>query len=432
MLASTSGTSGSGWTATNLVSSFAGYSAAIAFDVSQDATGLISVAFALTGKAGIGTDVFFASMLSNDLTKTDFTKLSAIATKVEGIDPNFETKTILLGTSDDTQRPLLIIQGRLDDSRHFYQLQADSQTPRQMELPENTDNGLLGLCMGYNFGQRANYFLYKTGLTKSLVAITIADSNLGSLTYDYSPGSNQLPPSFQQLDYNTIATATSRSGPDSTNSDLYIGAKTGVYRIPHGQAQRMEMITENITDVHEISVVYDLTNVSLWVSASPSYLYYIPGQRGNDGKSINWSVPTLFARNALHIAPMRSIKNGANEIFTVNTDLSITHYWQDPNSTFWRNKTEKVKEDPYVLNFDSYTSHIHIENTKGVPSYGTKVKITASEWIYCTINGLVYSVDEDTPAEVEADIQGNITIITAAIDISPAILHVQSKLLILL
>src|SRR2546423_400081 len=108
----------------------------------------------------------------------------------------------------------------------FYQVQDSSDTAAKLEFPENLDisnNGLLGLQMGFNFGQRANYFLYKIGQTKSLVAITIADDKLGSLTYDYSPGNNHLPEAYRHLDYNSIATSTCRKGSSNPSSDIYVG-----------------------------------------------------------------------------------------------------------------------------------------------------------------------------------------------------------------
>src|SRR5581483_10096499 len=53
-------------------------------------------------------------------------------------------------------------------------------------------------------------------------------------------------------------------------------------------------------------------------------------------------------------------------------------------------------------------------------------KITSSEWVYATVNGLVYSIDKDNPAEIQTDIMGNVTIITMATDVSVPIFHVEA------
>lgn len=434
LLQSTSGSDPDGWSSTDLLASFSDYTHAIDFDVSQDLEGHISLSFILVKKNSSIATVFYASMLSNDLSTTDFSKLSSLSVNIDGIDDEFIGRNIKLGSSDDTKRPLLVIVGDVGGSRYFYQVQDNSNTAAKLEFPENLDtnnNGLLGLQMGFSFGQRANYFLYEIGQTKSLVAITIADDSLGSLTYDYSPGNKHLPEAYRHLNYNSIATSTCRKGSENPSSDIYIGAATGLYRIPNGKANLMEQVTDAIKDVHQVKVASLDTNViSLWVAASPSNLYYIRGIRQSDGRTVKWSAPILFAQNTLLVAPIRTVKSSnkkqsTNEVFTLDTQLTITHYWQDPSSTIWRHKMARIGNSDYVINFNSFTTHFHLEDSSGRP-VSKKVKITSSEWQYATVNGAVYSLDGDVPAEMETDAFGNVTIISHAFDISPAVIHVTS------
>lgn len=88
----------------------------------------------------------------------------------------------------------------------------------------------------------------------------------------------------------------------------------------------MEQVTSEIKDVRRIDAVYSPTNVSLWVAASPSILYYIYGRRGRDGRTITWNSPVMFAKNVAKLAAMRSRLTKANEAFVLNTDMSITHW----------------------------------------------------------------------------------------------------------
>ncbi|KAJ6113507.1 hypothetical protein N7523_006824 [Penicillium sp. IBT 18751x] len=428
LLTSVSGGSASGWATQNLLDSFPEYATATAFDVVQDTSGRISIAFCLQKNKDPGIDVFFASLLSNDLSRTDFGKLSALSTKVSGLDNVFVPNAIGLGSSDDGNRPVLTVEGLTNSKHIYYQLQAGDTTAQRLEFPEQLDptpDSLLAHRMGHNFGQRANYFLYVIGQSKHISVITTADANEGSLAYDYSPGNNELPSAFRSLDYNTIETATSRPDPVDPASDLYIGARTGVYRIPNGKAASMELVSGDISDVHEIQAILDGDDISLWVTASPNKLYYIYGHRSPGNTSVAWRTPILFASNVLQVAAMRSAVKKANELFVLTQDQSITHYWQDPASTIWRSKVAVIKNDPYVLNLDSYTSHVHLE-AKGLPLNGQIVKVTSSEWQYCVINGLMYSLDEDVAAEIPTDPMGNITIISTAVDISPPVLHIQS------
>lgn len=429
MLIGTSGDSASGWSTINCLDSFPAYISAVAFDVVQDSKGLISLAFALRKNKAPGVDVFFASLLSNDLTKTDFGKLSTLAPMIQGVDANFVAESIRLGSSDDGKRPMCTIEGSLNSKHLLYQLDSIDQMARKLELPEDITPGqqnLINHCAGFSFGQRSNFFLYNIGQTRHLIARTTADPGIGSLSYDYSPGESTLPAQFQHLSYNCIQTAVSRPGPKNTASDIYIGSPTGVYRIPNGKASAMELVSDAVVDVHDIVVTSNGDDISVWVTASPDKLYYIYGKRASGTTQVRWNMAIVFATGVLRVAPLRSATKNANEIFVLMQDSSITHYWQDPSSTIWRKRISLVKNDAYVLNFNSYTTHLHAEN-EGVPAIGQKFKITSSEWQYCTVNGLVYSLDVDVPAEVELDPQGNITIISTAVDISPPVLHIQSK-----
>ena len=426
LLAGTSAETTTGWTAKNLLDNFANYASAVCFDAVQDSNGNISVAVALQQQGSSQIDTFYASLLSNDMSQTDFTKLSELAPLVQGVDPAFTPESIRLGSSDDGKRPMLTIEGSLNGKHLLYQMNAGDAKATLLELPEDMTPGkdsLIGQCTGFNFGQRGNYFLYNIGATRHLVVRT--SGSQGTLNYDYSPGNAELPSQFQHLTYNCIQTATSRKGAMFTASDIYIGTPTGVYRIPNGKSGSMELVSDSVVDVHDIVVTISGDDISLWVTSSPDKLYYIYGHR-TSATAITWNMPIIFASSVLRATTMRNLAKNSNELFVLTSDLAVWHYWQDPESTLWRSSKAIVQNDAYVLNFDSYTTHLHFEST-GLPLLSQKVKITSSEWQYCTINGLKYSLDQDAPAEVEVDPSGNVTIIQPAGDISPPILHVQSK-----
>ncbi|RWA11058.1 hypothetical protein EKO27_g4066 [Xylaria grammica] len=428
MLQSTSGSNPDGWSSTDLLQSFDNHSHVVQFDVTQDAKGRISLAFILGRKGEAATDVFYASMLSDDVAKLKSSGLKSLATKVDGIGKDFVGRNIKVGSSDDNRRPLLVVVGDVHGSRYYYQVKHDTNAAARMEFPEalnTSDDGLIGLQMGFNFSQRANYFLYKIGESKSLVAKTLADDKQGSVSYDYSPAS--LPEAYRHLEYNNIAVSTSRAESDHPSSDIYVGAATGLYRIPHGRSDLMEQITGSIKDVRKIKIAKEgLNDLSLWVEASPSFLYLVRGTRRGE-HTIDWNDPVLFAQNVVHVAPLRTVKSphslSTNELFTLDSEQTITHYWQDPSSTFWKHRTARTGNNDYVVNFNSFTTQFHLADASGLPAR-TKVKITSSEWQYATVNGLVYSLDSDSPAEIETDELGDVTIITAASDISPPVIHI--------
>ncbi len=421
--------SADGWSPVDLSGQFDGHAKAVAFDVSQDVAGNVSVAVAM-GKADTSaTDIFMAGNLSNDYSRMDWSKFADHCAKVSGIDANFEADHILMGMRSGSMDALTVITGDIDKQKRYYQIQ-DNKTSRALEFPENVNNdpdAVSAMAIGHTYGQRGVAFLYKVGQAQTLEVTTLdGDGGEKRKSYDYSPQSPAIPEKLRNkhMAYSCIATAPGRdTDPFSISSDLYVGSDTGIYVFPGGKAGAMQEITSSLKDVHEIAVRTDSAgNVSIWAMVSPNDIYYIYGRQGD---TYSWNAPVKFSGNAIHIAPTRSASKKSNELLLVNQDQTLTHYWQDPGSTLWHHRTLSVKGGGSVINFNSFTTHINVADAGGTPRAGQSLRITSSEWIYATINGLIYSLDKDNPAVVATDGIGNVTIITDTGDVASPIFHVE-------
>jgi hypothetical protein len=422
--------SATGFTAVELSGGFPDYALARNFAVSQDISGSITVCVALSKAGEDATALFIASMLSNDDAQTDWKTFGALSRAITGVDKAFAAERMIIGTSDDGLAPLVIVSGNIKGPKYFYQVDAASASAVKCEFPQNVNqdpDSLLDISIGYAFGQRGIYFLYNIGNSQTLECTTIANSKLGSLHYDYSPGNQKIPMDLQNLKYNCIATPTgAQSNPLLISSDIFVGSSTGIYVFKDAKIKSIQKVTDKIRDVHEIIVKEDRENISIWAMCSPNKLYYIYGKKG---RTYSWNDPVLFSGSAIHIAPIRSQLKLANELFLVNQDQSLAHYWQDPESTLWQQRVLNFAHAGKCIEFTSFTTHIHLTDEKGRPLPGQKLRITSSEWMYVQINGLTYSLDKDNAAEIETDLMGNITIVQMTADISSAIFHVEADFL---
>lgn len=416
-----------GFTSIDLTAGFSGSGGAKAFDVSEDVHGNITLAVAMLRDKGPATNLFIAPMLSNDPAKTDWAGFNRLAMPIAGIDPAFAAGKIRLGTSDDGKPPFVTAIGDLAGQQIYYQLLDPTKPASRLELPENVPsdpNAILDLAIGYAFGQRGVWYLYKSGQSETLECTTLATADQGATTYDYSPGYRNIPADWR---YNCVATPTgSVLDPFSISSDVFVGTNQGIYVFVGARVEGMQKVTDQIQDVHQIIVRRDSKSVALWAMASPSRLYYIYGEKS--GTSYKWNSPILFDKSVAHLAPLRVRTRNANEIFVVTSDLNVVHHWQDPKTTLWQQRTIRTPKGEYLNNIPTFTTHLQIEDGNATPMAGAKVEITASEWTYVTINGLVYSLDLDTPLEVTTDETGALTVIGIASDIAPPILHVRSDL----
>jgi hypothetical protein len=420
--------SATGWDLIDLGRSFPGYATAATFDVSQDLKGNITVVAALAKPNGTTTDLFIASMISNG-PQTDWSQLGKQAKQVTGVDARFAATKIELGTSDDGSPAFVICAGALAGQQIYYQFDGSGAAAERLEFPENLGSdpsNLEDVAIGYAFGQRGVYFLYKTGDGQTLECTTLATPDQGSLHYDYSAGDAKLPPGLNALRYNCIATPTgSKSDPFSICSDLFVGTDGGVYVFPNANVAGLQKVADSIGDVHQLIVTQDHQNISVWAMCSPNLLYYIAGKKG---ATYSWNQPILFSSSTIHVAPIRNKQRAANELVLVDQDEQVHHYWQDPGTTAWQQRVLSVKGGAYLFEVTSFTSQIHLENPDGTPVTGQAVKVTSSEWSYVTANGKVYSLDHDNPAVIPTDLQGNVTIIALTSDISSPILHIESDI----
>lgn len=418
-----SAASQTGWEAIDLGAGFSGYDAARAFDVAQDAKGRISLAFALTRQGSEATDVFTAALLSDDPTVTDWSKLATFARKVEGIDTAFVADTIAVGISDNGEAPLVVVSGAIGSQEYYYQVDAAGQPAARLEFPENVAanvQALKAVSLGYAFGQKGVFFLYDQGQSQTLECATVAGGGEGALHYDYSPGQGAIPASLR---YNCIATPTgSQDDPFSISSDIFVGTNQGIFVIRNADTAQVEKVTDQLTDVHQILVRQDESAISIWAFSSPSLVHYIRGQKG---EAIQWSSPILFSTNAVHLAPIRNRAMQSNELFLIDQEGSVVHWWQDPTTTLWQERTIRTRAGDYLIDFCSYTTRIAFEDEGGNPMAWEPLRITASAWTYVTANGRVYSLDKDNPAIIRTDATGAITIVSMAANISTPILHVE-------
>lgn len=404
-----------GYATINLMPAFPDYQCVRTFDVSQDHKGRISIVAALSKQnSHTATDVFIASKLTNDDQSAAWENPVTLFTKITALPARVSIDHITMGTSSDDNQPSIILTGSLDGEEQYFRIVNNAAEVHW--LPENvTPENLQTLSLGFILGQPANYFLYREGDSQTLVAQS-------SLTLDYSPGQIQETDGFQ---YNCLATpAIDTSG--KFTSDVFVGTDNGIILFKDGRPNNPQIFAQDIKDIHQIVVKEDGQKISLWVISSPNDVWYIQGTKGD---TYLWSSPILFHENVIQIAPIRSWVKKTNELYLIDQEDNLIHFWQDPDSTLWHHQKIKVQQQDYLIDFPSFTTMITVEDQDGNAVQLTDFTLRSSEWVYVVANGLVYSLDKDTPAIIATDVLGHITIIQQTETISAPILSLSTDFL---
>lgn len=426
LLKYTNGTA-DGYTQIDLSKSFTEYEKAISFDLSEDQSGNINLAVAFTKKGSTATDIFVATQLSNDFSKTDWANFKSLCVKVTDVDPAFIADHVRLGVAANNTAPLIVASGNINNDEFYYQINEDNKATK-LALPEDVHHPT-EIELGYCFGQKGKFFLYQIGETQTLECTTISDQFEGSETYDYSPGNVNIPEKYRHLTYNCMATAPgTETNPMTISSDLYVGTNSGIILFKGGKiAKGFQLVTDTIKDVHQVIVTEDEKSISIWAMASPNRLYYIYGAK-KDGEYV-FNDAILFNQNTLHIAPIRSKVKNTNELYLIDQSENVIHFWQDSKTTIWNQRTINTKSGEFLIDFSSFTTQIKLTDQDGSILPNTEVSLLSSEWVFASVNGKIFSLDVDVPATITTDKQGMINIIQMTNDIAAPIFHVDAPFL---
>ncbi len=404
------------YTVIDLMKNFNGYEKAVTFDLSEGNNKKISIAIVLTKKDVTSTDIFVA--MDIDLEKSDF---NGIFSKVNGIAPDFEADHIHVGSTDVNQHAMVIIAGK-EKGREFYYLVNDVELKASKhEFPENPEKETQ-IEVGYKEGENAYFFLYTYGNSTTLT------SKAGIQHYDYSPnGVRNIP---EHTRYNCMALgAGSDKDTDDLSSDLYVGANNGVYLFKSGKKEDggFQLVTDAITEVHQLYVAEDDHGIALWAVTSPSNLYYIYGKKNED--KYQWNYPILFNERITHLAPIRNNKMKSNELYLIDQGDNLVHCWQDRHSTLWNQRTINIRKEAYLMDVDSFTTQVKFADQDGKPLIGKAFTLTSSEWMYVRVNGSIYSIDASNPATITTDLRGIISIVQLTENIASPIFHLEADFL---
>ncbi|MCB0703967.1 MAG: hypothetical protein KDC34_01600 [Saprospiraceae bacterium] len=158
---------------------------------------------------------------------------------------------------------------------------------------------------------------------------------------------------------------------------------------------------------------------SVWALSGENLMYFHNGNPGN-----SWTTPVVFKQGISQFAPIRNQAAQTNELVFIETDSEKTSriLWmsQDALSTSWRTDMIPVYAEAKTIEFNTYTSHINIQDAGGRPILNETFQLSSSERCKVIVNGQTHILTEQNPVVVKSDLMGNLTIINQTTDLSSA------------
>lgn len=419
-----------GWQQIDLSSALGNAISAVAFEVSQVAQGQVTIALAVETPDVPGmSQLYVTAPLTLDPATTDWKNFhSHWIPRPTSTYPGLRITKILLGGSAIEGGPPLMIVATTQQGGNaaHYTVDADTRNTdpallwKLFPLPNNTDS-FIDLAIGRLLLGRGVYALYQVGPNLTLEFTTFKDK-FGHGPYNISlvppPGTKTLFPLPNAHGY----------------TDLYVAGDHGIslfpaWEQPSGSNAHVVVDAQIFPEAQgltELIASADASKTAIWAIGGQEKLLYTTGDTGNQP---HWSHPVILRSQVAQIAPLRNQEKQTNEIFLVGGDNSLAYLWQDPVTTLWKESDIPLPDTGKVLTLNSYATHIHLADQNDQPLIDKTVNITASEWVYVTINGFSYELDPVNPVPITPDIQGNITIIHRVTTISTPIFHLQADFL---
>ncbi|HEU5226197.1 MAG TPA: hypothetical protein VFU49_00190 [Ktedonobacteraceae bacterium] len=419
-----------GWQQFDLSSALGHAISAVAFEVWQNSQGQVTIALAIETPDKPGeSQLYVTAPLTLNPTSIDWSNFHArwVARPTSRY-PGLQITKILLGGSDvQGGLPLMIVattQGGGNAAHYVVNMDTAQTDPTNLwtlfPLPNNT-NGFIDLAIGRLSLGRGVYALYQVGPNLTLEFTTFKDQ-FGHGPYNVSltppPGTQTMFPLPGAHGY----------------TDLYVAGDYGI-SVFHAWEQQSGLDAHPVVDAQafpeaqgltELIACSDTSKVAVWAIGRQEKLLYVTADTSTHP---SWTHPTTLRSQVAQIAPLRHQEKLTNEIFLVGGDASLAYLWQDPVTTLWKESEIPLPDTNKVLTSTCYATHIHLDDQNGQPLINQTVNITASEWVYVTINGCSYELDSTHPIAIAPDVQGNITIINRVTTISTPIFHLQAAFL---
>ncbi|NIY74214.1 hypothetical protein HED22_01015 [Thalassospira sp. HF15] len=211
-----------------------------------------------------------------------------------------------------------------------------------------------------------------------------------------------------------IATLADAAG----NTNLYVSATNSVYLFSPSD-QTANASGTKILDHALISGVQDFhchqndTHTIIWALNHIGQVFYSKCLKGNEGEPNSWSVPIPLVTEAQRLATYFTDTNLQSIIFVHKEGDELIQYTQDPETTFWHERSILVPSTQAsdFLQLQTFTTHLHACDSNNLPLANEKLTIKSSSPCSVYINNHFQFLSPDIAISLPCDAAGNMTII---------------------
>jgi hypothetical protein len=311
---------------------------------------------------------------------------------------------------------------RHGDHQAFYYAASFGGPNAKFTLPENT-NEIVDFKVGsYPRGIRGTYLLYDVGAGQTLLFQGFPDQD-GEIT---EKSFSTKGPDNAPCRLNAIDLIRKKGGNDQL---LACGDVVFLYQ---SDRERLTLVEKrNGSTFHGLQASQYDGSSSIWVTEKTpdqrSRLLFLTDcffdettQKVDAGK---WTSDLPLVADVRQFSCIKGSATG-NHLILVDAHEQLSHFYQDPSTTLWRQDAIVAESPEELLEFSCYTTRLILSDQDGTPVEPRPCYISASSEVSATINGAAYRLGSEHPVLVKTDAMGALTIINQVDELDVPIFYV--------
>lgn len=373
-----------------------------------------SIVLAAAVQDGSGSQLFVSRPLPADTSASAWSNLDTLWVARPGGPAGCPVQRVLIGDHRPGElAPLVVVEVQNGSTVDRYFVNANPDTTEALwspyHLPED-QKAVLDVAIGrMNMGapRRGTYTLYQ----KVDGTLQISFAPVGETRY----GQPLAPKTFAApADAGCLAVFADESAAGC--SVLFVGG-AGVFTYDVAAQEKAKPAgtaleeTASVTGIRQLLVRGQAEQLRLWALTAEQVLYSLTGPLSLSG----WSPPLSLRTNVAQMAALDNRTRRSDELFAVSsaTTPAIMHLWLDPATSLWAEGDLPAPDTGSTQSFPCYTTVIRFVDARGTPAANQQVRLSASQWVYATVNGYDKTLagGNDNTLTVNTDGLGTLTII---------------------
>ena len=234
----------------------------------------------------------------------------------------------------------------------------------------------------------------------------------------YNPFNPNLPPNPARLDIPKDATSLATVSSGDGKTALFTTGDSGLIYFNaddqnDGDSGVRVISNELFKEGKELYAFNSDTHIVVWGLNQAGQIFYTKCGKGQELEPNAWTVPIPILSDVEQVACYLNDGSSSSVIFALRDGNNLTQLIQDATTTHWQERSIVLPSTDVndVLQLNTYTSHIQIDDDAHIPLANQKVLITSTSPVSVYINNYFKMLTPDTPVEVAADASATITIL---------------------